>query len=602
MAAVPAVVKGGIMKRPVALPFVLVLMLAAAAGRAGEPPYAFIDSPMYRRPELPVPSFSTTFPQETIKLWLKALDRPDADMRCQAANTFTVAHKRGMKGLEVAIAPLRAHLDRAEQHPNVRLAAARALATLNAKEAAPSFLEQAKVGTTELREVLEPALAKWDYKPARALWLDRVRDPAAPHRPLVLAMRALAAVGETQAADRLREIALAPKGTAATRIEAARALAVLRPAGLEKDAAQLTKDDSRGGLTARLVAAAFVSKHNGPEAIALLQKMAADKEPAVATIAVARLLEIDEKLTYGVLGELLKSPDAKLRLQGVEVLRRQPSEQHLPLLADRLDDDHTEVRQEARRGMEGLGAKKELRTPIIAEAMRLLQTGRWQGLEQSAVLLTKLDHKPAAYRFLELIWEPRPEVFITAAWGLRKLAVADTLQSVLWYVTNEADLIRGQKKLAGREDISSELIDVQISHLAQFLGQSLYRPAEKVLRRFVPRQANFNMPEARAGGIWALGMLLEGRTDPPLARQLALRLDDINSMPPEDDRVRYMAAITMGRIRAKTELAMLRKYNEDGLMVQFACAWAINILTGEPIPKAKHAEVGDRNWFIREVD
>jgi HEAT repeat protein len=581
---------------------VVLLAVSSMRGTAGEPPYPFIDSPMYQLPDLPKPGSVTVFPEEVIKLWLKALGRPEADLRYHAAATIAVAHRRGMKGLEATVAPLRAQLDRAEQHPNVRLAAARSLVTLDAKEAAPSFFEQAKSGTTELREVLEPALARWDYKLARALWLDRLRDPAAPHRPLVLAMRALAAVGEHQADDRLHEIALAPRGDPSTRVEAARALAVLRPAGLEKEAAQLAKDTSRRGLVERLVAAALLSRHASQEAIALLQRLAGDAEPPVAALAVARLLEIDEKLALGVLESLLKSHDAKLRSLGVEILRRQPSEKHLRLLADRLDDDHPDVRQAARRGMEGLGEKKELRTPVIAEGMRILQTGRWQGLEQATILLTHLDHKPAAPRMVELIWEGRPEVFVTAAWGVRRLAVPDTLQGVLWYVTNETELLRGLRRLPNRGDVTFEMIDHQLSQLNQFLGQWRYKPAEKVLRRFVPRQAKSNMPEARASGIWALGMLLEGKPDARLARQLAERLDDIGSMPPEDERVRYMAAITIGRMKAKSELAMVRKYNEEGSYVHFACAWAVNQITGEPMPKAKTGVLVDRNWFLRLID
>ncbi len=581
----------------------VVLGLGVSVAPSGEPPYPFVDSPMYRRPDLPQPRESIDYPNDAIPLWLRALERPEADFRFRAAVTIAEAQRRGMKGLEVAVEPLRKQLDLPEQHPNVRLAAARALVALDARQLAPSFLAQARTGTTELREIVEPALARWGHEPARALWLERVNDPATQPRPLVLAMRALAQVGDSQAADRLRAIALAPRGAASTRVEAAKALAVLRPAGLEKDAGQLARDTSPLYLTERLVAAALLSKHTSPEAIALLQRLAQDKEPTVVALAVGRLLEIDEKLALGVLEALLKSRDAKLRSLGVEILRRQPSEKHLRLLADRLDDEHPEVRQEARRGLEGLAAKKELRPQVLAEGMRLLQSAQWQGLEQAAILLTHLDHKPAVNRLLELIWEARPEVFVTAAWGLRQLDVPDTLQPVLWYVTNESELLRGMRRLESRRDVNPDLIDHQLSQLHQLLGQRRYRPADKVLRRFVPRQGReIHMPEARSAAIWALGMLLEGKPDAGLAKQLAGRLDDVGSMPPEDDRVRYMSAITIGRMKAASELAMVRKYNVEGFFVHFACAWALNQITGEPIPKAKDAVHIDRNWFLKSVD
>src|SRR5438132_14361347 len=56
-----------------------------------------IDSPMYRAPELPEPPVVTAFP-DARELWLKALARPEADLRCKAADTIALAHRRGTKG------------------------------------------------------------------------------------------------------------------------------------------------------------------------------------------------------------------------------------------------------------------------------------------------------------------------------------------------------------------------------------------------------------------------------------------------------------------------------------------------------------------------
>src|SRR5437588_687306 len=82
----------------------------------------------------------------------------------------------------------------------------------------------APAGDGDLRDLVEPALARWDYRPARATWLERLRDAQAAPRDILLAIRGLAAVREVQAADRLREIALSADADATVRLEAARAL------------------------------------------------------------------------------------------------------------------------------------------------------------------------------------------------------------------------------------------------------------------------------------------------------------------------------------------------------------------------------------------
>src|SRR5262249_13908871 len=163
-----------------------------------------IDSPMYSKPDLPAPRVITVFPEEAIGLWLKALERPDADTRCKAADAIALARRRGVKGLEKTVAPLLAALDRPDQHSTVRLPVAQALIALEAKDAAPSLFRQAQAGGSDLRELVEPALARWDYQPARAVCRARLSDPAATQRSVALAIQALEIVRDLPAADRLR--------------------------------------------------------------------------------------------------------------------------------------------------------------------------------------------------------------------------------------------------------------------------------------------------------------------------------------------------------------------------------------------------------------
>ncbi|MBX9580085.1 MAG: hypothetical protein K2X87_07215, partial [Gemmataceae bacterium] len=216
-------------------PAVATLLLLASPARADDP----IDSLMDRDPELPAPAVVTVFPKGLPAAWARALDRPEVDYRCQAALAVADARAKGVAGLEVLIPALVRELDRADQHPTVRLAAAKALVALDAKgAAAPSFVRLMAADDIDLREVIEPALAGWGYAPAGAVWLGRLEKP--PYRrPAVLAARGLAALKDPAAVPRLREVMTSPDASAAARLEAAKAVGVIRPAGGEADADRL---------------------------------------------------------------------------------------------------------------------------------------------------------------------------------------------------------------------------------------------------------------------------------------------------------------------------------------------------------------------------
>lgn len=552
---------------------------------------------MYRQPDVPGLKFVEVFPERAIPLWLKALERPEVDFQCRAAEAIARAHRRGAAGLEVAVAPLRAALDREGQHPNVRLAVAKALVELDAREAAPRLFEQAKSEGAEFRNVVEPALAGWDYRPARAMWLERLRDPATPLQSLVLAIRGLAQVRDEQSIDRLRELTTQKDEAARTvRLEAASAAGSLRTNGLEKDAEALVADPSSAGIVSRLVAVSLIRQHRSSEAVRLLHRLADDPEPAVAAAALQALVAQDAALVVPLLDHVLARPDANVRLLGIETLLREPTEKHIRLLADRLDDVHPEVREKARHGMRELAEKKVLRPQIINEAMRKLQTQNWRALEQAAFLLTQLDHKAAAPRLVELLPFDRGEVCVAAACGLRKLAVMETLPGVVQYLN--ADL--GGKY--GRKHVSPEMLDHEFSQLNQFLGLQKYEHADVVLRRFIPRSMGKPGLESRAAAIWALGLLHQGKNDEALATAIEERLNDVHSYPPEDVRVRRMSAITLGRMLAKQTEPSLRKYfreREATLDVAGnACGWAIGHLTGESLPLPKTIQKGQRDWFL----
>lgn len=560
-----------------------------------------VDAPMYHDPELPVPRVVRKLPDRLPGLWVEALGRPEADMKRRAAEAIAMAHEQGRPGMIAAAPALVRELDRADQPVAVRLAVARTVAILDVRDAAPAL---ARAADPELAEIADPALARWDYKPARAGWLARING-SPNRRGTVLAIRSLGVVGERGAVPRLRELALDRRAPAATRLEAARALAALRPAGGEADARGLMGDPSPRAITDRLVAASILRRHQGEDAVRELGALARDPEPAVAAVALARLLELNPDHVLALLDPVLTSADANIRRVGIEALALRPTAERVRLLGDLLSDPHPALRARARTALEGLAAKGEWKDVVIREGLRVLAGNDWRGLEQAVLLLGHLNHKAAAGRLVGLLRHDRPEVFVTAAWGLRVLGVAETLPAALAYYEAEYKAMFPPDRPGGRPAAD---VDLQLSQLGQFFGRARYLPADGLLRRLAPQAtptANPAGPEARAAAVWALGILHAGKSPPDLVTLLVDRLTAVRPLDVEAFQVRRMAAVALGRMKAADALGPLREFATGMKLsldpVNNACCWAIEQITGEKVPPAV-LEIVARDWFLSPTD
>jgi HEAT repeat protein len=536
-------------------------------------------------------------------MWLAALERPDADTRSQAAAAIGLAHQRGMKELNVAIGPLVRLLEKQDEHSAVRLAAARTLIILDAREAAPVLFGLIDKGSIELREIIEPALAVWDHKPARAMWLERLSQPPPHRRTLLLAIHALGTVREEKALDGLRTLMLDKESPLPYRLAAARALGDIRPSGFEADAKKLMADGSG------LLAASVLRKHKSDESIKLLQTLAIDGEPGVAVIAVSRLVEIDAALVLPVIDKVLASPDGDVRSFGVDVLFRHPSVPNVALLGKRLVDPHPEVRAKARGHLRQLAAKPELGAAVLEQGQSNIAAADWRGQEQGIYLLTQLDQKKTVDRLFELLASERPEVHVAAGWGIRVLAVPETLPKAHEYIRERHRQLLSKGKSAGSISLTSEAVDRQLSQLVQFFGQARYRAADATLRALLPRGS---MPgftpvggETRAASAWALGWFHEGDPEPALVSLIEGRLTGDPGIGPDDPRLRRMAAVALGRMMAKQSLKELRDRASLDLPmtdhVTSACRWAAFHIMGEPLPKVLPALATQRDWFLTPI-
>jgi HEAT repeat protein len=588
---------------------VSVLLLCGRPAKADED---LVDSPMYHNPELPVQRRVREFPEGLLQLWQKALARPEADFQIQAVQSIAEAHALGLESTQSAIPELVSLLVRKEVDPSVRLATARTLIALDDRQAAEQLFQLAESGGMGAVSLVEPVLARWDYAPARKPWLERLNSSGPDSASLIVAIKALGTVREAKAIARLTELTMAAETPPAVRLEAARALGQIKDSGEEQNAKALADHPGTEGIIPRIAAANLLNRHKGSDAINLLQRLLLDTEPAVVAAAVHHLIELDPKLVLPALAALLENRDQEVREAGVQVLTLLPSAEHCRLLNERLDDVHPAVRASARRSLHDLSAKPDLHDGIIANAMTMLKRDSWRGQEQATILLTQLDYKPAAPRFIELLRAPRKEVSVKVGWGLRKLAVRDTLPTLLAYVQDRYETLINK----GWAGVDMDTLDKQMSQLVQLMGAERYLEADAMFQRLIPRylpvppgappKLNPPGPQTRGAGIWALSIFHEGHTDSAIASALIERLEDISPISMEMPQVRWMGAVCLGRMKSKEALPTLRKYSSNtgrfAIPNGGSCyAWAISQITGEPIVLPEVAQTLFDHWFLRPI-
>jgi len=553
-----------------------------------------IDSVMYVDPTLTPPGVRLSIRPELKAMWLEALARPEADLQRLAADTFALASQRGMRDLNDVHAPLVERLIDADSDPDVRRAAAHALVVLDARDRAPELAAAADGGGLALAQVIEPAMAAWDYAPFRQRWLGRLQAVGGVQPELLsLAIDGLATVGETSAIGALTTLALEPRQPAHVRLAAARAAARLDSTGLADEARQLADDGPTHGLLGRILAAELLAAHDDADSVALLLELAADDEPAVAGNALRRLFEIDPLLVRPLAAAAVANRDVNVRRVGVSSLVEQATPESVSQLALLLDDVNPSLRRRVAGSLVGLAGEDALRPTVIEESTQMLATDRWRGLEQATVVLIHLDHKPAGARLVELLGHPRPEVAIAAAWGLRRLELPEHLPAMLAH----AQHLHQQFTQAGHVVTTGEIR--QASQLFQAFGTMRFADADALLRLFVPK--NFGLgEESRAAAVWALGYLYEDAAPEDLIRAFDSRLSDTSSPTPESGEVRRMAAVSLGRINAEAALPTLKRFQqEEGPShVGLACSWSVERITGEPQPEYSDFLLPLMDWFI----
>lgn len=553
--------------------------------------FAMDADPLLKAPDR-VKFFTTSYKP----LWLQALARPEADLQRLSAETIAQAHEFGFAGMIDARPRLLEILAAKGTHPTARFAAARALIALNTRDAAPALFEASKNFGADLRQFIEPTLGAWKYQPMRDVWRARLTAADVRHRELLLAIQGAAQQGDVDAVTPLLKIVHDQFRPPAARLEAARSAGKLRESGLETDATKLTTAKGASVLQ-RLCAVLLLSNHSSEASRPTLLQLAVDPEPSVAAPALGRLLAINPDLVLPLVPAAMQSSDPIVRQRGSEAYIARPNPERLLSLVRLLDDPHPTVRGSVREALYVFTKTPEFDAVLRPAFTDMLAAEGWRGQEQSILLLATLDHKAAGPRFVQLLESPRDEVMMTAAWGLRKLAIPETLPAMLDKAQRQTEVRKTDFSRAGA-------LDHQVVYLFETFGQMKYVPAEPLLRTHVPKSYALGQ-FSRGAAIWALGYLHADKPDEALASALAERMADIAASPPEMVHVQALSAVALGRMGAKSQIGALRKLmgtNVSPTHPNMAIRWSLVRLTGEKLPDLEPFNFSKSNWFLTPLD
>jgi len=585
-----------------------------------------VDSAMLADPVLEPVRQVAVFSPKLRPLWLAALLRPESDLKRQAAEAIAEAAQLGMPELADLIEPLSRQLDAPRTHPAVRLAIARALIALDARGAAELLASRADSDGLDMAQLVEPTLARWDFRPYRDVWLARLEGSTESQRRLLLAIQALGQVRETRGVSGLRQLAMDPSRRADVRLEAAVALSWIGQEDWFDVANQLLETPGDQQLINRLVAARLLTSVKSSHAHPVLLEFAVDPEPAVAALALAAILELDAQMVSELNQQLVENRDAKIRGLTIDLLLAQQTPEAVDLLGSLLSDPHPALRKKACDALVQLAAVDELDIHVRDLVTRMLESSQPEVVRQATLAVGALRHVTASQRLVALVDAPESDVYITAAWSLRRLADPATGPAIMEKIRVESGrrraLVRELAPIVAADPYAEpdfppvDNSNAQLEQLIQALALMHHDMVEPLLRTFIPKPPRPQLGDPpvleterqvvlRAAAIWEMGVY-HGHTAPPELRPLlSERLVDEHPKHPEHPLVRRMAAVSLGRMKEPSALELLRPWcvpPKAHTELGRACRWAYAQISGEAAAPLPPLSVSHSNWFLSPLE
>jgi hypothetical protein len=420
---------------------------------------------------------------------------------------------------------------------------------------------------SDLALQIEEILIGWKNSLPLETWRSRIADLDGDWQAISLAIQGVDALRDAESIPILTQLLAKPNLPLPIKIASSRVLGGLKTSGLESVARSFY---SSRFASKDLIASQLLAEHNSPDALGLQLELVKSDQPAAARIAYASISKFHPQQADQLAPSMLNHKEFTLREQSVVNLDKNPVEANLLHLGSVLRDTHVGLRDNARESLFKHAAAPELRSIVDSIIDERISGENDLAIEQALILAVQLDRKDLCSRFLTLLNHENEIVRIRAAWGLQEIATAEeVIVQVLDVVTRLTEQLKAGKGVSASERL-------QLAYLLHVFGANNYRPAEPVLREYVPELAQKMTPHARASAIWSLGKILQGSQDVALSAQLQERFFDQGPPDAEMENVRYACAITMARLGALEDPAVLTSAGgTPPYKMGLAVAWVI---------------------------
>ncbi len=345
------------------------------------------------------------------------------------------------------------------------------------------------------------------------------------------------------------------------------------------------------------MAVACLKSHDSDDAFAVAVSLItnSDEDPAVVLAACEYLLDASPEKLVNHASMLIKNRDASIRRVAAQCLVKQITPSRISPLASLLADAHPQTRVQVRNDLIELAKQDNLASPIKQAALNVLKQSAWEGQEQAAIVLGKLDVKTAVTDLFDVLKSAeREEARIAAAAAIRWLNVSDMREPIFTYCQT---LFNGMKKNL----ISPHALE--LAQLIQWLGDIQYEPATDFFIEFIPK--NICPSQTREAAVWAIGKIGPNDKTKKLNNKLMGRVKDTNEMNPESTDVQVAAMVTLVRLGQARLLSSIFNTSSDSMMmldpqvVEMCQAWAESLEDGKTFVAPKPDPAILSGWYLQ---
>lgn len=432
------------------------------------------------------------------------------------------------------------------------------------------------------RLAVEERMIEWQSSLPLNTWRNRLKEQVTEKESLLVAAKGIAELGDSSDLPALegmlrnRKQPLGIRYAAAqgiSRIDAKKALELLDDvaAGKIQGNISLSNDTAAAGPVWDywLAVSYLVGTHESDRTRDLLIEALKKGSDVARAVALRQLAKMSPDEFKNQLELVRNDPEVNVRMEVLNFMTNHVDEKAIVILGEYLGDNQPRVRELARDRLLKI-ADNETNRPIVErEVSKAIKSEKWWQIEQAIIAATSLQMRNEQHQLLVLLEHPQPEVYVTAAWGLRVLADSpEVIAKMVEFVKVETDRIFDGPNL-------DEPLYHRVAHVIEGLSLRKVPESRATIERYVPKNQTVGLV-SRMGALWGMGKYLEGKPEPKLSEQYITIIYDKFGFGAEFVVMRYCAMIGLGNFAdPATKEKIIALDESEGTPMDVAKKWAL---------------------------